>query len=76
MGKSPIDYAIGRELRKLRERAGMNLDEVSSRVHKAATTISEHERGVISISLSDFFAYCEIYGVSPDEVVRTAKNSI
>lgn len=76
MGKSPIDYAIGRELRRLREHSGMNLDEVSLRVHKAATTISEHERGVISVPLSVFFEYCSVYGVDPDEIVKRAKNSI
>lgn len=76
MGKSPIDYAIGRELRKLRERSGMNLDELPTRIHKAATTISEHERGVISVPLSVFFDYCEIYGVDAAEIVKRAKNSI
>lgn len=74
MGKDLMDELIGAELRKIRNRQGLSLDQVSERMGKRPTTVSEHERGLISMTLPTFFDYCKVYGVDPAEVVKKAKS--
>lgn len=75
MGKDILDERVGAELRKARNQAGLTLDEMSVRLNKKPTTISEYERGIISMTLPTFMEFCRICGVDPVQIIAKAKST-
>lgn len=62
---------LGRELRSLRERAGLTGEDVAGRLERSGSWISRVETGRIALRVRDLQDLFEIYGVS-DQSVRTA----
>jgi len=57
---------LGAELRRLREGAGLNLDEVAARQEWSASKVSRIETARVAVRARDVADLCDLYGVSPD----------
>lgn len=67
---SPIVRRIelGRELRRLRERAGLTYDDAAARLESQTGKISKLENGRSAPPAAEVRALCELYGASEEEI--------
>lgn len=58
-----------RQMRAIRERAGLTREELSRRSGVTATTIYNWERGTLGQTLENITAVCDALGISIDEYI-------
>lgn len=56
---------IGKVLRTLRIERRLNLEEVSSALDIAVSTLSEYERGITKLSIERFISLLDFYNIDP-----------
>lgn len=69
---------LGTQLRKLRERARITIDDVAKRLERHKVTISRIEAGTVGITSRDTQAMLDLYGVTGserDKLLEIAKQS-
>ena len=59
-------------LRRARESSGLTQQEVARRLGAYASYVSKCESGERRIDVVELAAYCEVYGVKLDELLREA----
>lgn len=63
---------LGNLLREARKAKGLTLEQVSEITDRKKSSISDNERGKNSTPILVLFAYCDIYGIDADEVMKKA----
>lgn len=59
---------LASELRRLRERAGLTIDEVGEKLECSASKVSRIETGQVGVTPRDARDMLELYGIEPDEL--------
>lgn len=79
---SLLNKIIGEELKRVRENAGLSLEELSNKIGNKVSrqTLSTYETGRSKIKISMFLDICKALGVNPVEVyeninIRYFKNA-
>ena len=79
---SPLNKIIGEELKKIREQAGLSLEELSNKIGNKVSrqTLSTYESGRSKIKIDMFIEICKATGANPNEVyeninIRYFKNA-
>ena len=79
---SPLNKIIGEELKKIREQAGLTLEELSNKIGNKVSrqTLSTYESGRSKIKIDMFIEICNATGSNPNEVyeninIRYFKNA-
>lgn len=62
--------ALGRQLRELREQAGLGLVDVAKKCGVSKSFLSLVETGQSDLSVNRFLRICEFYGVKPSAVLQ------
>lgn len=52
-----------------RVNAGLTLDEVAEKMHKAKSTIIAWEKGKTGIKIQDYNELCNLYNISTDYII-------
>ena len=73
-----IATAAGRELRRIRQKRGMTLEDVRKRSGNRfkPSALGSHERGQRGLSLARFCELAWLYGIPPDQLLAEALRSI
>ena len=65
---------IGEELRRLRLKSNLTLDEVGAKIDRSAKSVQLYETSTVTISLEIFVKLCKVYNTTPgaflDKVVK------
>lgn len=62
---------LGANLKKEREKKGYTLKVVAEKMGRGVSTVSDNERGITEIPFSVIVEYCNLYGVSVDDITPT-----
>lgn len=74
--KSNIDIAIGEELKALRSRNKLTLNQVAERMGCSRQLIMFYEKGIVSISVPQLIRICDIYNSSYIVVLEKVKSLV
>lgn len=68
MAVSELDVLLGKRMKELRERSGLSLSEVASRLGMSKSSIHAYEKGKARLYWDTMIHLCRIYGVSYDDI--------
>lgn len=73
---STRDEEIGSYLRQLRKQHHFTLEEAADRLGLSFKTVANYETGKRSTKIDVLQKFCDIYGTSVEEVLRSSKRNI
>lgn len=67
--KKADNIRIGNQIKRAREAAGLTQEKFAERVSLAAKNVSAIERGAAGFSIPTLLRFCDVLGVSSDELL-------
>lgn len=74
--KKADNIRIGNQVKRAREAAGLTQEKFAERVSLAAKNVSAIERGAAGFSVPTLLRFCDVLGVSSDELLFGGKESV
>ena len=75
LSKQELTILIGKGIRMLRNQRGYSISEVSKKLEVPYQTYKRWEDGEVLPSLYNFFKICELFDVSPDDILYYGENN-
>jgi probable phosphoglycerate mutase len=66
---------IGKRIKKLRVNKGFSQEEIAARLHIPRPSVSQIEHGKRDISVIELAKLSEVFGISPDEIIKAASDT-
>jgi transcriptional regulator with XRE-family HTH domain len=70
-----VNAKIGEHLRSLRLRRRMTQERVAQRIGVTYAQVQKYERGECSISVGAVLMFCQLYAVTPDQLLGFGHDS-
>ena len=68
------EMTLGKRIMQLRKRLGLTQEQLAERVGVSAQAVSKWETGAADPSTANLLALAKLYGVSPEELLRSAQS--